>query len=204
MRIGIFGGTFDPPHLGHLILAAEAFDQLRLDRLLWVLTPDPPHKKGMLIHPMEQRVEMVNAAIEDNPSFELSRIEIDRPGPHYAEDTVHLLGKQFPNADLFFLMGGDSLHDLPTWHEPMAFIQACSGLGVMRRPGDEIDLQLIESELPGISKKVNFIDAPLLEISARQIRYRIVANKPFRYYLPPSVYQIIQANNYYLDDLLFD
>lgn len=204
MRIGIFGGTFDPPHLGHLILAAEAYDQLRLDRLLWVLTPDPPHKKGMLIHPMEQRIEMVKAAIGNDSSFELSRIEIDRPAPHYAEDTVHLLGKQFPEADLFYLMGGDSLHDLPTWHEPMTFIQACSGLGVMRRPGDEINLQLIESQLPGISKKVNFIDAPLLEISARQIRYRIAANKPFRYYLPPSVYQIIQEKSYYLDDLQFD
>lgn len=204
MRIGIFGGTFDPPHLGHLILAAESYDQLRLDRLLWVLTPDPPHKQGMNIHPMEQRIEMVLAAMGSDPAFELSRIEIDRPGPHYAEDTVHLLGKEFPDAELFYLMGGDSLHDLHTWHEPQAFIKACSGLGVMRRPGDEIDLDLIESYLPGISKKVNFIDAPLLEISARQIRYRIATGKPYRYYLPPAVYRLILEKHYYLDDLQLD
>ncbi|MHC1784366.1 MAG: nicotinate-nucleotide adenylyltransferase [Anaerolineaceae bacterium] len=204
MRIGIFGGTFDPPHLGHLILAAEAYDQLNLERLLWVLTPDPPHKQGMPIHPMEQRIEMVKAAMGDDPAFELSRIEIDRPGPHYAEDTVHLLGKEYPKAELFYLMGGDSLHALHTWHEPQAFIAACSGLGVMRRPGDEIDLKLIESLLPGISKKVNFIEAPLLEISARQIRYRIATQKPYRYYLPPAVYQLIQEKKYYLDDLQLD
>lgn len=200
MRIGIFGGTFDPPHLGHLILAAEAYDQLRLDRLLWVLTPDPPHKQGMIIHPIAQRMEMVMAALGDDPAFELSRIEIDRPGPHYAEDTVHLLGEEYPRADLFYLMGGDSLHALHTWHEPQEFIAACSGLGVMRRPGDEIDLKLIEARLPGISEKVLFIDAPLLEISARQIRYRIANRKPFRYYLPPPVYQLIQDKNYYLED----
>ncbi len=200
MRIGIFGGTFDPPHLGHLILAAEAYDQLRLDRLLWVLTPDPPHKQGMIIHPIAQRMEMVMAAMGGDPAFELSRIEIDRPGPHYAEDTVHLLGEQYPQAELFYLMGGDSLHDLYTWHEPEAFIAACSGLGVMRRPGDEIDLKLIETRLPGVSGKIMFIDAPLLEISARQIRFRIANRKPFRYYLPPSVYQLIQDKNYYLED----
>ena len=91
MRIGIFGGTFDPPHLGHLILAAEAGCQLMLDRLLFVLTADPPHKQGRQITPMEDRLAMLEAALFDNPDFELSRVEIDRPGPHYAVDTIKLL-----------------------------------------------------------------------------------------------------------------
>jgi len=89
--MGIFGGTFDPPHLGHLILAAEARAQLGLERLLWVLTPDPPHKQGQSIAPLELRLEMVKLAIADDPQFEISSVELNRPGPHYALDTVQIL-----------------------------------------------------------------------------------------------------------------
>jgi nicotinate-nucleotide adenylyltransferase len=87
-RIGLFGGTFDPPHLGHLILASEAQFQLELTRLFWTLTPEPPHKQDQAITPIEHRLAMVNLAIADNPSFEISRAELDRPGPHYALDTI--------------------------------------------------------------------------------------------------------------------
>ncbi|MCX8025419.1 MAG: adenylyltransferase/cytidyltransferase family protein, partial [Thermanaerothrix sp.] len=90
-RLGIFGGTFDPPHVGHLILASEAADQLHLDRVLWVLTPDPPHKRGQPITPLAIRLKLVMAAIQEDPLFELSRVEIDRPGPHYAVDTLRIL-----------------------------------------------------------------------------------------------------------------
>ncbi len=197
MRIGIFGGTFDPPHLGHLILAAEAFDQLSLSRLLWVLTPDPPHKQGNLITPLEYRLEMVKAAIRDDPAFELSSVEIDRPGPHYALDTVDLLAEKYPRDELVYLIGGDSLHDLPTWHRPQDFLRACQALGVMRRPGDVIDLASIEARLPGVSAKVEFIEAPLLEISSSQIRQRVAGGRPFRYYLQESVFRIIQSHRLY-------
>ena len=117
MRVGIFGGTFDPPHVGHLILAEECRTQLRLDRLLWVVTNQPPHKLDQTLSPVEKRVEMVQLSIAGNSHFELSRVDIDRPGPHYAVDTVRLLQEQLPEAELFYLMGGDSLHDLPTWHD---------------------------------------------------------------------------------------
>lgn len=197
MRIGIFGGTFNPPHLGHLILAEESFYQLRLDRLLWVLTPDPPHKQGRQILSAEQRIDLVRAAICDNPAFELSRIDLDRQPPHYALDTVLLLHKAHTGAELVYLMGGDSLHDLPTWHRPQDFVAACDEICVMRRPGDQIDLKLLETKLPGISQKVQFVEAPLLEISAHEIRRRVAAGEPFRYYLPRPVYDLIIERRMY-------
>jgi len=197
MRIGIFGGTFDPPHLGHLILAEEAYDQLVLDRVLWVLTPDPPHKQDQAITTLDTRLVMVQAAIADNPGFELSRIELDRPGPHYALDTVRILKKQNPDAELVYLIGGDSLHDLPAWHLPQCLIEACSALGVMRRPGDQIDLSALDSQIPGLVQKVKWIDAPLLEISSSQIRQRITGGRPYRYFLHPAVYQVIVSLHLY-------
>jgi len=191
-RIGIFGGTFDPPHVGHLILAAEAQDQLRLDRLLWVLTPDPPHKQGQSITPLDIRMKLLMAAISDNPSFELSRVDIDRPGPHYAVDTVRILKEHYSSAEFFYLIGGDSLHDLPTWFQPQRLIELIDGLGVMRRPGDRVDLRSLEQKIPGLSAKICFIEAPLLEISARQIRQRIAAGRAYRYYVPAAVYRLIE------------
>ena len=195
--IGIFGGTFDPPHLGHLILAAEARAQLGLERLLWVLTPNPPHKQGQSIAPLPQRLEMVKLAIEHDPQFELSNVDMSRPGPHYALDTVQLLAGQNPGAKLVYLMGGDSLRDLPTWHRPAEFVSACHLIGVMRRPGDAVELATLEKSLPGLSAKVRFVEAPLLEIAAREIRARIAEGRPFRYFLPEGVYEYIISQGLY-------
>ena len=198
MRLGIFGGTFDPSHLGHLILAAEALEQLKLERLLWVLTSAPPHKLNQSISPLSQRLELLQAVLGDSPDFELSRVDIDRPAPYYAADTVHLLTQQYPEAQLFYLMGGDSLHDLPGWYRPGAFLADCSGLGVMRRPGDQVDLAHLEVCLPGIGQKIHYIDSPLLEISSKQIRERIHSGRTYRYYLPDTVYQLIHQKKLYL------
>lgn len=195
--LGIFGGTFDPPHLGHLILAAEAHQQLSLTRLLWVLTPDPPHKQTAPIIPLAHRLTMLQLAISGDADFELSRVEMDRPGPHYALDTLNLLAEQNPGAEMVYLMGGDSLRDLPTWHRPADLLSACRYLGVMRRPGDSIDLPALEAILPGITSKVRFVEAPLLDISSRQIRQRIAEGHPFRYYLPPAVYRYIVRHQLY-------
>lgn len=197
MRTGILGGTFDPPHIAHLILADEACHQLGLQRLLWVLTPDPPHKHGLKISPVEQRLELLTAAIEGNPLFEVSRVEMDRPGPHYALDTLRLLRNAHPRDELFYLVGGDSLHDLPTWHEPQKLLDAMDFLGVMRRPDDHVDMAVIKRVFPGIEQKLRWVDAPLLEISATGIRSRIASGKPYRYYLPQSVYELIRLRDYY-------
>jgi nicotinate-nucleotide adenylyltransferase len=196
-RIGLFGGTFDPPHLGHLILASEAQDQLELTRLLWTLTPEPPHKQDHPVTSIEHRLAMVNLAIEDNPSFELSRVELDRPGPHYTLDTVKIVAEQNPDAEVVPIIGGDSLHDLPTWHRPKELLYACHWVGVMRRPGESANLEELERELPGISSKVHYVDAPLLEIASREIRNRVATGRPFRYYLPPPVYEYIHEHHLY-------
>jgi nicotinate-nucleotide adenylyltransferase len=196
-RIGLFGGTFDPPHLGHGILAAEAFEQLHLTRLLWVLTPVPPHKTGQVITPVEHRLAMVQRALEPFPEYELSRLELDRQPPHYAVDTVRAALERYPGAKVIYLIGGDSLHDLPSWHTPDAFVEACGEIGVMRRPGDSVDLAALEAALPGLRERVAFVDAPLLEISSHEIRQRASSGRSFRQYLLPSVYQYIVEHHLY-------
>ena len=196
-RIGIFGGTFDPPHVGHLILASEARDQLHLDCTIWILTPDPPHKQGKEISSIEDRLNMVQMAIEEDETFSLSRVDIDRPGPHYAVDTAKILRGTYPERELIYLMGGDSLEDLPKWYHAEEFLSIMDGIGVMRRPGDDIDLSELFEALPQLETKLNFVTAPLLEISAEQIRRRAHQNRAFRYYLLPKIYRYIKENQIY-------
>jgi nicotinate-nucleotide adenylyltransferase len=197
MRIGVFGGTFDPPHVGHVILASEAAFQLQLAKVLWVLTPDPPNKLTRTISPVEFRLQMVQAIMGDDPSFELSRIDLDRPGPHYAVDTLHRLQETYPDARLVYLMGGDSLHDLPTWYHPQELVDACANLGIMHRVGDEINLDKLEKQLPGITAKIAYLDAPLMEISSSQIRQRIFDGLPFKHFVTRAVYKVIRSTGLY-------
>ncbi|MEX1248824.1 MAG: nicotinate-nucleotide adenylyltransferase [Anaerolineales bacterium] len=196
--LGVFGGTFDPPHLGHLILAAEAQAQLKLEKVLFVLTADPPLKRGQQFAPIKDRVAMVQAAIKGQDIFEFSRLELDRPGPHYTVDTMRLLKAEHRDERLVYLLGGDSLRSLPQWGEPQEFMAACDALGVMRRPGTRIDLDDLEHAVPGVSAKLEYVDAPLLEISSREIRERIRAGGHFRFYLPGAVYEIIRQRQLYL------
>ncbi len=200
-RLGIFGGTFDPPHVGHLILAMEAQYHCSLERVLWVLTPHPPHKTGQAITPVSERYELLSASLEGNPVFEISRVDMDRLPPHYAVDTVELLRKACPGDTLVYLMGGDSLRDLPLWHRPQAFVTACDEIGVMLRPGREPDLGELEKQVPGLASRVRFIQAPLLEISSSDLRCRIAAGEPCRYYLVPAAYQLILERGLYRDKL---
>jgi nicotinate-nucleotide adenylyltransferase len=199
MRIGIFGGTFDPPHVGHLILADEARSQLELDQVFWVLTPFPPHKQDIHITSLDIRLEMLKLTIWDDPDFVVSRVEMDREGPHYAVDTMKGLSKMYPDSELIYLMGGDSLKDLTTWHRPSAFVAACNKLGVMGRPGSKPDLSKLEKQIPGIGEKVRLIEAPMLEISSSEIRQRITAGRPFRHFLTPEVYRFIVERGLYLN-----
>ena len=197
MKTGVFGGTFDPLHIGHLILAEEALAQLQIDQVLWVLTQSPPHKKEQHISPVEVRLEMLHAAIRGHPAFALSRVDIDRQPPHYTVDTMRLLSQAHPGTEWIYLMGEDSLGDLPTWYAPQELVRLCAGFGVMRRPENRVDLGALNTVLPGIAQKVQWIDAPLIEISASDIRNRICQGHPFRYFLPPEVYRIIQENQLY-------
>ena len=140
---------------------------------------------------------MVKLALKEEPDFEFSRIEIKRPGPHYTLDTLRIVSEQYPKAELILLLGGDSLRDLPTWHQPLEVTAACHQIGVMRRPGDSIDMAQLEAKIPGLNRKVKFVEAPLLEIASSEIRRRAARGLPFRYYLLPAVYQYIQKHRLY-------
>lgn len=135
--------------------------------------------------------------IQYNPVFQLSRIEIDRPGPYYTVDTIRLLAKQNADAELFLLIGGDSLRDLPTWRLSADLVAEVSKIGVMRRPGDSTDLAALEAALPGVTEKVQFIDALLQPVSSRELRRRIAAGEMYRYYVTQDVYEYIETNRLY-------
>ncbi|MBN1146876.1 MAG: nicotinate (nicotinamide) nucleotide adenylyltransferase [Anaerolineales bacterium] len=195
--IGVFGGTFDPPHIGHLVLAAEAQAQLNLARILWVLTPYPPHKENRAVTPLQDRLALLRATLGDDPLFELSTIDIDRPPPHYAVDTLRLLKGRYPSAGLVYLMGGDSLANLLEWHDPVGFVGACDALGVMARPQRLLDIDALQAQLSGLSEKLRLINSPLLEISSTLVRERIARRQPFRYFLPEAVYYLIREQGLY-------
>jgi nicotinate-nucleotide adenylyltransferase len=183
--------------MAHLVLAAEALHQLALDKILWLLTLNPPHKTNQLITRLQHRLDMVQAVVDPDPNFELSRIDIDRPPPHFAVDSVGLLREEYPDAALIYLMGSDSLVNLNSWYRPIEFVKRCDGIGVMYRTGAQIsDLGSKELSLV-IRPKLMFFNTPLIDISATQIRERIRGNRPFRYYVLPQVYKIIEERNLY-------
>jgi len=194
---GVLGGTFDPPHYGHLALAESAQTALSLERVLWVVTALPPHKPGRKHSAVELRVEMVEAAIDGIETFSVSRADIDRPPPHYAVDTLRWLAARQPGARFAYLIGSDSLRDLPTWHTPVQFVEACEVVGILRRPGVVVDLRSLEREIPGLSRKARFVDAPQLPISGADIRRRVAEGEPFEHLLPPAVAKIIQRERLY-------
>lgn len=193
MRLGVLGGTFDPPHMAHLIFAELAREQLALERVLWVPAADPPHKQGQQITPIKHRVAMLTLALAGNTAFELSRVDVERPGPHYTADMLALIAAQHPGASLFLLIGADSLRDLPTWHDPGRIV-AQAYLAVMPRAGVLCDLDCLNVLIPGLCDRVIFIDAPLLELSGSDIRARLAAGQTVRYMLPPGVEDYIHQH----------
>jgi len=197
-RIGYFGGTFDPPHLGHIILASEAKYLLDLDRIMWIVTPDPPHKKDRIITPLKFRLEMLQLVVAKYEMFEISEVDIQRDPPHYAADTVEILKSNNPTADLVYIIGEDSLLDLPEWHDPKRFLDAIDQLAVAPRPEISIDMDQLEREMPGVSKKTSYIPNVMLEVSSSVIRERVRWNAPFEHYLLDSVAEYLKKNKLYL------
>lgn len=196
-RLGVFGGTFDPPHLGHLILAETAADGLALSRVLFVPAADPPHKPPSVIRASAQhRLAMTRLAIAGNPRFALSRVDMDRPGPHYTVDMLRLLQAEHPGAMLVLLIGSDSLRDLPTWSRPAELI-ALASLGVMHRPGAEPDLDALEQAIPGLRARLQWIPAPPLDLTSSAIADLIAAGRSVRYLVPDSVLTYIASHGLY-------
>lgn len=200
MRLGILGGTFDPIHFGHLLAAEEARVALHLDRVLFAPAGDPPHKQGHPILPGAYRQAMVRLAIADNPAFEVSSVDMDRPGPHYTVDTIHLLRQEWgTDADeTFFIMGADSLADLLTWHQPAQFIELCR-LAVVARPGYRPDLAEMETALPGISRRLDCVEIPVLGISSSDLQRRVREGRSIRYQVPAAVARYIAEHGLYRD-----
>jgi len=195
-RLGVLGGTFDPPHYGHLVLAEAARVQLRLERVLFVPAGQPPHKPGRPITPAHHRVAMVEAAIADNPAFALSRVDLDRAGPHYTVEMLALLRQEYPGAELYFLMGEDSLVEFPTWRDPAGIVRQAH-VAVMPRPGYEPDLAALERAVPGVRERLVWLDAPWLDITASDLRRRVREGLPLRYLVPPPVEVYIREHRPY-------
>jgi nicotinate-nucleotide adenylyltransferase len=199
-RLAVFGGTFDPVHHGHLIAAEEARHALALDQVLFVPAAVPPHKLGASMAHAEHRVAMLALALAGNPAFALSRMDLDRPGPHFTVDMLRLLAAELgPDVELFFLMGADSLVDLPTWRDP-AGIMAQARLVVVDRPGYLPDLAALEARLPGLGAGLTVVHMPLVGIAASDIERRVRAGRPIRYQVPEAVAAYIAEHRLYTAD----
>ena len=186
-RLGVLGGTFDPIHYGHLAAAQEARYELALEQVLFAPAAQPPHKPDEPRSDVHHRLRMVELAIEGQVGFALSRVDVDRPGPHYTADMLALLQRAWgPGTDLFFVIGSDSLGDILDWHQPERII-AQAKLAVAKRPGAGVDVDALERELPGLSGRVCWVEIPLLQISSTDLRARVRQGRPISFFLPPAV-----------------
>lgn len=196
-KIGVLGGTFDPPHNGHLSIAQHALTQLELEQVLFAPTRQPPLKETNAITPIEHRLEMVRLAIAPYPSFVLSRVDVDRAGPTYTVDTMRLLRDQFGgNAELFFVMGMDSLANILKWRTPRKLIELCT-LAVFNRPGFRVDLDELEIKLPGLRERVVFIPASALDIAASDLQRRVRKGQSIAQWVPATVARYIAEERLY-------
>jgi len=197
-RIGILGGSFDPPQMGHLILAEYSRESLSMDHILFVPVADHPVKKGELRLPFHHRLAMLELAIEDNPCFSISRVDVDRGGPHYSADTVKIIRAQYPQAELFFVMGGDNLRSLPTWERAQQLYDCCR-LAVMKRADADISADMHDDVLPNLSKYVDIVDVPMLSVwlSSTFVVSRLRKNLSVRYLVPDKVLEYIAAHKLY-------
>ena len=191
------GGTFDPIHYGHLVAAEMARTEFGLGRVLFMPTGTPPHKAGQRITPAESRLAMVELAIADNPSFEASRLEIERQGPSYTVDTLRQLKQARPEDELYFITGTDALRDLFSWHEPREILHLAHFIAASR-PGFAAESMLEQaSDDPLILTKVHLLEVPALAISSTDIRQRVSRGRSIRYLLPETVRDYIVRHRLY-------
>lgn len=195
-RIGVLGGTFDPVHLGHLIIAEEFRYQLRLDCVLFLPARQPPHKTDREISPEAQRVTMLKLALAGNPYFTVSTVDLDRLGPSFTADSLEILHRGFPESTLYFLMGEDSLRDLPTWHDPNRIARQAY-LGVALRPDVTLDVEAVVRQVPEAQGRIEMVSVPLIGISSQSIRQRVREGLPIRYQVPLEVEHYIDQQGLY-------
>lgn len=195
-RIALFGGTFDPPHLGHLVIAETVREALRLDRVEFVPAPDPPHKANVARSPFADRLAMVELAIAGTPGFLLNRSESLRQGPSFTVDTLRLRRVERPDEALWFLIGADSLLDLPNWRDPGSIIRLAR-LAVAGRPDSPLDINRVERALPGVTAATDIVATPLIDISSRDLRRRVREGLSIRFRTPAPVVEMIHAHELY-------
>ena len=196
MNIGVLGGTFDPIHIGHRIIAEEARIRLGLAEVLFVPAGQPWLKQDRDITPAMHRVEMVRRGIGDNPHFKLSTLEVDRSGPSYTVDTLEALQDRLSSeTSLFFILGRDTLAEVPLWKEPRKVIQLCR-LVVPPRLGSR-DLRHLEEAIPGLLERVIQLDMPVIGISSSEIRQRVARGLSIRYLVPPEVEEYVTEQRIY-------
>jgi nicotinate-nucleotide adenylyltransferase len=200
MRIGLFGGTFDPPHLGHLILAERCREAAALDEVRFLVSFQPPHKLDRTMSRFEMRCEMAELATVGQPAFQVERIEAELPPPSYTAETLRVLRERQPNDDFHLIIGGDSLVDLPGWYQPQRVI-AQAGIIAVPRPGIPV---LTASELarrlgvPDSTVRLTIVESPLVDISSTEIRRRVGLHQTIRYLVPRAVEEYLREKRLYL------
>ncbi len=196
-RLGVLGGSFDPIHLGHLIIAEILAYELQLDHVLFLPASQPPHKPTQTLAPDSDRSRMIELAIDSVPEFSISTLDLERPGPSYTVDTLEDLKQQASAAtELYFLMGMDSLRDFPRWRNP-ARIAELARLGIARRPGVDVSPREVETLVPIARDRIDIINVPLIDISSSDIRDRVRTGRPYRFQVMPAVATYIQSEGLY-------
>jgi nicotinate-nucleotide adenylyltransferase len=199
MRIGLFGGTFDPVHLGHLILAEICREEARLDEVWFLLSYAPPHKTEQPITRFEQRAEMLALATVGQPTFRVETIEADLPPPSYTAETLAVLRAKHPDDEFHLIVGGDVPSDLPKWYQPQRVVEQ-AGLVVVPRPGTpnwtapELAAALA---LPEAAIRMQIVVSPLIDIASRDIRRRVAQRRTIRFLVPRSVEEYIREKKLY-------
>lgn len=199
MRLGVFGGTFDPVHYGHLLLAESCREQCRLDAVWFVPAAVPPHKQQALLSSAEQRIEMLTLAVSGHTSFAVSRLEVDRGGVSYTVDTLAALAAEDPARDLYLLLGADSLDDLPLWREPQRIAELAHLVAVCRPGSPPPDFERLARRLDRTltADRLHVVEMPEMGLSATDLRHRAANGRSLRYRTPRAVEQYIATHAVY-------
>jgi nicotinate-nucleotide adenylyltransferase len=196
LRVGILGGAFNPPHIGHLICAQEAAVQLELDSVLFVPVGEAPHRELQDDPGPEARFEMVELAIADDDRFSASRIELEREGPSYTSDTLEQLRMESPKDELFLILGGDQAAALASWHEPEKVLERATLLVFERMSWGRNAIVIKIGRMPG-AERVRYLDMPMIQVSSSAIRRRVREGVPIRYLVPDRVVEYIKTHELY-------
>ncbi|MEM7031612.1 MAG: nicotinate-nucleotide adenylyltransferase [Chloroflexota bacterium] len=198
VKIGLLGGTFDPIHNGHLHLAQAAYETLTLKAVLFIPAGDPPHKQHTQITPVHHRLKMLELATENQDHFVISRVDLDRPGPHFTIDTVSLIRQQYQlsSDQCYFIIGSDSLVDLPTWYEPEILIKRCR-LAIIHRPNYNPNLTHLSDNISNLSERLSWVETTELDISSTQIRQYIRHGEAIKDSVPLPVQDYISRHQLY-------